>query len=142
MASFQKKLASKILKAGAERVWIDPDKQKDVEKAITRIDVKKLIKQGAIKELPKKLQIHKERKGRKGPGSRKGSKFSIVTAKRRWINTVRPLRDLLKKLKASDQIENSTYRKMRLLVKGGMFRSRHHLRIYLEQHDLLKKVDK
>jgi hypothetical protein len=29
-----------------------------------------------------------------------------------------------------------------MLVKGGMFRSRSHLKIYLEQHGLLKKGEK
>ena len=56
MASLQKKLASRILKVGTHRVWVNPSKVKDVEKAITRIDVKKLIKQNVIKALPEKLQ--------------------------------------------------------------------------------------
>lgn len=142
MVSFQKKLSAKILKVGTYRVWLDPAKMKDVEKAITRIDLKKLIKQGAIKVMPEKLRMHKEKRGRRGPGSKKGSKFSVISKKTRWINTVRPLRETLKKLKDTSQIENSTYRKMRSLIKGGMFRSRHHLKIYLEQHDLLKKVSK
>ncbi len=140
MVSLQKKLASRIFKVGTHRVWLDPSKVKDIEKAITRIDVKKLIKQNAVKALPAKLHRREERvKSRKGPGRRKGSKFSIFPRKRRWIHTVRPLREMLKGLKAKNEIDNQTYKKMRLLVKGGMFRSKHHLRIYLEQHDLLKK---
>jgi large subunit ribosomal protein L19e len=138
MVGFQKKLAAKVLKAGVSRVWLDPNKMKDIDKAITRIDIKKLIKQNAIKALPQKLNLPKEKRGRKGIGSRKGSKFAVWPRKRRWIHTVRPLRKMLSELKASTQIDNPTYNKMRLMVKGGMFRSKHHLRIYLEQHDLLK----
>jgi len=138
MVSFQKKLAAKILKVGVSRVWLDPKKMKDVEKAITRIDVKKLIKKNAVKALPEKLNMPKERRKKKGIGSRKGSKFSIWSKKRRWIHAVRPLRKMLSELKTSNQIDNPTYKKMRLMVKGGMFRSKHHLRIYLEQHDLMK----
>jgi len=138
MVSFQKKLAAKVLKVGVSRVWLDPKKMKDIEKAITRIDVKKLVKQNAVKALPEKLKIRKERKGRKNTGRRKGSKFAIVSRKRRWIRTVRPLRKMLTELKTSNQIDNSIYRKMRLMVKGGMFRSKHHLKIYMEQHDLMK----
>jgi large subunit ribosomal protein L19e len=140
MSSLQKKLAAKILKVGKSRVWLDPNKQKDIEKAITRIDVKKLIKQGAVKALPEKL--HKPREGkkrRKGPGRRKGAKYAVVTRKERWISTVRPLRKMLKELKVSQQIDNPTYRKLYKLIKGGMFRSRSHLKVYMEQHDLLKK---
>lgn len=138
MVSFQKKLAAKILKVGVSRVWLDPTKMKDIDKAITRIDVKKLIKQNAVKALPEKLKMRKEKRRRKGMGSRKGSKYSVWSKKRRWIHTVRPLRNMLSELKTSTQIDNPTYKKMRLMVKGGMFRSKHHLRIYLEQHDLLK----
>ena len=140
MPSLQKKLAAKILKVGESRVWLDPSKQKDIEAAITKADVRKLIQKGYIKALPEKLHRPKERKKKKrGPGSRKGAKGAILPAKRRWIQTVRPLREMLKELRDSGQIDRQTYRRLYKLVKGGMFRSRSHLRIYLEQHDLLKK---
>jgi large subunit ribosomal protein L19e len=138
--SLQKKLAAKILKVGESRVWLDPSKTKDIEAAITKTDIRKLIKQGAIKALPKKLKKPRERiKKRKGPGSRKGAKGAILPKKRRWISTVRPLRKMLKELRKTEQLDKATYRKLYLLVKGGMFRSRSHLKIYLEQHGLLKK---
>ncbi len=140
MTSLQKRLAAKVLKVGMSKVWLDPAKREDIEKAVTKWDIRKLIKQSAIKALPEKLHMPKVRiKKRKGTGRRKGGKYSIVTRKRRWISTIRPLRELLKELKASSQIDNPTYKKMRLLAKGGMFRSRAHLRLYLEQHHLLKK---
>jgi len=140
MSSLQKRLAARILKVGESRVWLDSSKTKDIEAAITKIDIRKLIKQGVIKTLPEKLHKPKEKKRRrKGIGSRKGSKFAKVTAKERWISTVRPLRKMLKELRQTGQIDKQTYRKIYLLVKGGMFRSRSHLKIYLEQHGLLKK---
>jgi large subunit ribosomal protein L19e len=143
MSSLQKKLAAQILKVGKSRVWLDPSKQKDIEAAITKADVRKLIKKGYIKALPEKLHKPKERKKKKrGPGSRKGAKGAILPEKRRWIRTVRPLREMLKELRDSGQIDRPTYRRLYKLVKGGMFRSRSHLRIYLEQHDLLKKGGK
>lgn len=140
MVSLQKKLAGKVLKVGISRVWLDPAKREDIAKAITKWDIRKLIKQGAIKALPEKLHRPKERvKKRKGTGSRKGRKYAIISRKRRWISTIRPLRRFLKELKSSNQIDNQTYKKMRLLAKGGVFRSRSHLKTYLEQHNLLKK---
>ena len=140
MSSLQKRLAAKILKAGESRVWLDPKKMKEIEKAITRIDIKKLIKQKSIKAKPEKL--HKRvlsSKLRRGPGSKKGSRYAKVSKKDRWISTVRPLRRMLKEMKTSQQIDNPTYKKMRSLVKGGMFRNRTHLKLYLEQHNLLRK---
>jgi large subunit ribosomal protein L19e len=139
----QRRSAADILKVGKSRVWLDPTKREEIDKAITRIDVKKLIKKGYIKALPEKLHRPKERsKRRKRAGSRKGKKFSVVSRKRRWVSVVRALRGMLKQLKVSGQIDNKTYRQLRKLVKGGMFRSRSHLKTYMEQHDLLKKVEK
>jgi large subunit ribosomal protein L19e len=138
--SLQKKLAAKILKVGESRVWLDPSQVKDVDAAITNADIRKMILKGYIKALPEKLHKPRERvKRKKGPGRRKGARYSLVTAKEKWMSTVRPLRRMLKELRDSGQIDNRTYRRLYLLVKGGMFRSRSHLRIYLEQRGLIKK---
>ena len=140
MASIQKKLAGKVLKTGISKVWLNPEKMKDVEKAITKWDIRKLIKKGDIKSLPEKIRVRSvTKKGKRGPGSRKGKKYSIVPRKRRWISTVRPQRKMLKELKASVQLDNANYRKLYNLVKGGMFRSRAHLKLYIEQNNMLKK---
>ena len=139
MASIQKKLAAKIMKTGISRVWLDPEKMKDIEKAITKWDVRKLIKKNDIKIVPKKIKVKSAVKKRKrGPGSREGKKYAIVPRKRRWISTVRPQRRMLKELKTSGQMNRAAYRRLYNLVKGGMFRSRAHLKLYLEQNKLLK----
>ncbi|MEK6909506.1 MAG: 50S ribosomal protein L19e [Candidatus Aenigmatarchaeota archaeon] len=140
MASIQKKLAAKVMKTGISRVWLNPEKMKDIEKAITKWDIRKLIKKGDIKDLPEKIHARAEVKKRKrGPGSIKGKKYSIVRRKRRWILAVRPQRRMLKELKTSGQLDNMGYRKLYNLVKGGMFRSRSHLKLYMQQNNMLKK---
>jgi len=138
--TLQKKLAAKILKVGRSKIWLDPTKQKELQAAITRIDIKKLIKQGVIKALREKVKKPRQkRKRRRGPGSRKGSKYAKAPKKRRWINTIRPLRRMLNELKASGQIDAAMHRKLYRLAKGGQFRSRRHLRVYLEQRGMLKE---
>ncbi len=140
MASMQKRLAADILKVGQSKVWMDPARLADIGQAITRADVRRLILKGAIKKMPDKVRRPRtDEKRNRGQGSRKGTKNSIIESKTRWIQTIRPLRAELKELKAGKRIENSTYKNMRKLVKGGMFRSRSHIRLYLEQHGLLKK---
>jgi large subunit ribosomal protein L19e len=140
MARLQKRLAARIFKVGQSRVWLDPSKMKDIEKAITYADVRRLILKGWIKKLPEKVKLRdKEKKRRRGPGSKKGKKHAIIPKKRKWINTVRPLRRYLKELKASGKIDNPTFKKLYKLVKGGSFRSRAHLRIYMEQRGLFKE---
>ncbi len=139
MSSLQKKLAAKILKVGEKRVWLDPSQAKEIKAAITKADIRKLIQKKAIKVLPEKIKKSKEKKKRKGTGRRKGRKYARVSKKEKWMSTVRSLRKMLKELRSSKQINRATYRKLYLLVKGGMFRSRSHLRIYLEQHGFIKK---
>jgi large subunit ribosomal protein L19e len=142
--TLQKKLAADILKVGKSRIWLDPDpaKQKEMQAAITRADIRRLIKRKVIKTVPTKVSrpsTAKERKKRRKTGSRSGSKHARLPKKRRWISTVRPLRSMLKELRADKQIDNATYRRLYMLVKGGQFRSRSHMRLYMEQHGMLKK---
>lgn len=142
--TLQKKLAADILKVGKSRVWLDPDpaKQKEMQAAITRADIRRLIKRKVIKTVPTKVsrpRTAKERKKRRKTGSRSGSKHARLPKKRRWISTVRPLRSMLKELRADGEIDNATYRRLYMLVKGGQFRSRSHMRLYMEQHGMMKK---
>jgi large subunit ribosomal protein L19e len=141
--TLQRKIAAKILKVGENKVWFDPSKTEEIKKAVTRADVKRLVEKKIIKALSEKLKKPKERKKRKrGPGSKKGGKYSRLGKKRRWIITIRPLRKMLKELRDSGRIDRKTYRKLYLMAKGGMFRSRAHLKTYLEQHGLIKGENK
>ena len=47
--SNQKRLAAEVLGVGESRIWLDPDKVTDVANAITREDVRGLIKDGTVK---------------------------------------------------------------------------------------------
>ena len=82
-----RRLAASILNVGKSRIWIDNTQLKRVSEAITREDVKGLIKEGIIKKLPPKskfkqnIKKHKEQKKkgkRRGPGSRKGTKKTRI----------------------------------------------------------------
>ena len=44
----QRRLAAQIMKVGQNRVWINPERMDDVEGAITREEVKKLIHEKII----------------------------------------------------------------------------------------------
>ena len=91
----QRRLATKILKVGEGRVWIDPNKIDDVEAAITRSDIRRLIHEGAIQQVQKKgvshyrAQISKEkkRKGlRRGPGVKSGAAHAEISKKESWMS--------------------------------------------------------
>ena len=50
----QRRIAAQILKIGQNRVWIDPERMDDVDSAITREEVRKLIHEKVIVSLPEK----------------------------------------------------------------------------------------
>ncbi len=140
--SFQKNLAAKILKCGVSRIYIDPKALDDVSEAITRDDVRNLIKRGLIKKLPKKgnsrsrirKNMAQKKKGlRNGQGSRKGTKYARLPRKRRWVKTIRAIRRELRNLKKDGKIDKKTYRKYYRYAKGGMFKNRAHLLIHLKE---------
>lgn len=141
-------MAADLLKCGITKVWIDPEKVEEAKKAITREDVRKLIKKGVIKKIKekreknpeaKKKMLQKKKGRRRGPGSRKGAKGARQGEKTEWLKKVRAQRKLIKILRDKGVIERSVYRKIYRLIKGGMFRSKKHLLAYLKDHELLKE---
>ncbi len=142
-----KRLAADLLKVGTSRVRIDPSATEKVETAITREDVRRLIKEGLVYEAPPStpsrgrwriVREQRKRGRRRGPGSRKGPR---VDEKRLWIARVRAQRRFLKTLRLKGVISAADYRRLRGLVKGGMFSSVRHLKMYLEEHGLLRRPE-
>ena len=140
----QKRLAADLLKCGVSRVRFDPERLEDIESAITRREIAQLIHDGAIYKEPKKGvsrgRLRMRRRKKRGPGSRKGGKYSIIPRKRIWINTVRPQRRYLKQLRDKGLLDHSSYRKLYLMVKAGAFKSVASLREYIKANKMLKKV--
>ena len=136
--SQQKKLAADMLKVGRSRVWMSPDHLEEIKNAITRADVRKAISHGYIKAEKEKIKRPKiKKKGKQGPGSRKGAKGARRPKKEKWMNTVRPLRRMLKELREQEKLDVKAYRKLYLKVKSGAFRSRSHLKLYLKQRGII-----
>jgi large subunit ribosomal protein L19e len=142
----QKKQAAKVLKASKNRVFFDPERLEDIKEAITKTDIRGLISEGAIKKYQKKGTSHvrivkhnsQRRKGlRKGPSTRKGKK--TINKKKVWMQKVRTLRAFLRELRESKLIKKETYTDLYLKVKGNYFRSKRHIKIYLEDNKLIKK---
>jgi len=135
----QKRLAADIMKVGQSRIAMDPEHLEDIKNAITRRDIKKMISKGYIKVKRSKIKRPKlyQKRKKRGPGSKKGSSQAKFTKKERWMQTVRPLRKMLKELRDKGKIDTRTYRKTYLLVKSGMFRSRSHMKLYLKQKGVL-----
>lgn len=144
----QRRLAAEILKVGQNRVWIDPDRIYDVELAITKEEIRKLIHEGAIQRLPKKgvsrgraRSSHKKRKkGRgHGAGSKSGASQAKISKKEAWMNKIRALRKRLRELKTSRTITRSTYRKTYKMASSGRFESIADMERYLKKRGHWRK---
>ncbi len=125
----QRRLAAEILKVGQNRIWIDPERIDEVETAITREEIKKLIHERAIQSAPAKgvsrsrarILHEKKKKGlRKGPGKRSKTR---VSKKEAWIKKIRALRRRLRELKGRRIITQSTYRQFYKMAGSGAFES-------------------
>ncbi|MFH0829633.1 MAG: 50S ribosomal protein L19e [Candidatus Aenigmatarchaeota archaeon] len=138
-ANSQRRIASKILKAGSSRVWMDPNQAAKISQAITRTDIRRLIDKGIIRELPERKPTPEAGARKQDIGSRKGARGARLRGgkKEPWLNIIRPQRQMLNELKPS--LKPMAYRKLYRLVKGGAFRSRTHLKSYVEEKKLLNK---
>ena len=144
----QRRLAAQILKIGQNRVWINPERMDDVEGAITREEVRKLIHEKVIVSLPEKgvsrsrakVIREKKRKGRRsGPGSITGAGHAKVTKKEAWMIRIRSLRRKLRELKASRTITEETYSQYYRMAGSGRFQSIAELERNLKANDLWRK---
>lgn len=144
----QRRLAAQILKVGQNRVWIDPKRIDDVEAAITREEIRKLIHEGVIKQLPEEgvsrvrariLHEKKKKRRRRGPGSRSGASHAKISKKEAWMNKIRALRKRLRELKTSRIITENAYRKLYRMASSGRFSSVADMERYMKTHELWRK---
>ncbi|ALL01053.1 50S ribosomal protein L19E [Pyrodictium delaneyi] len=149
--SMQRRLAAEILGVGESRIWIDPSRIDDVASAITREEVRRLIKEGVIKVKPKHSpsrgrwrERHEARKkGRhRGYGRRKGEASARRDPKEEWMHRIRKMRRYLRYLRDHGVIDRRTYRKLYMWAKGGMFPTFASLKRWLEEHGYPTSVRK
>lgn len=145
--SVQKRIAAQVLDCGVNRVWINVEKADEVSMAITREDIRRLVEKGIIvKKQVEGISRHRARKRheqrkkgrRRGHGTLKGAKYSRVPRKRRWINTIRPLRKELKELYSGKLISTPVYRKLYRMATGGAFRSVGYMKSYMKDRDMME----
>jgi large subunit ribosomal protein L19e len=144
----QRRLAAQVLKVGKNRVWIDPERTDDVETAMTRDEIRRLIHEGVIKSLPAtgisraraRILHEKKKKGRRsGPGSRTGTGHARVSKKRAWMGKIRALRNRIRELKTRKTIPEDAYQRLYRMAGSGRFQSIADLERYLKAHELWRK---
>ncbi|MGB9708338.1 MAG: 50S ribosomal protein L19e [Candidatus Pacearchaeota archaeon] len=127
--STQKRLAAHVMNIGLEKVWFDPLRLNEIKEAITREDIKALIKEGAIKKRAKtgvKRRAGKTRQKRKRKGRGRGigrKKIILKKKKREYITKIRSIRRYLKVLKRKGEINYKQEEKLRRLAKAGIIKN-------------------
>ncbi|HIC77493.1 MAG TPA: 50S ribosomal protein L19e, partial [Candidatus Dadabacteria bacterium] len=134
----QKRLAAQLLKASKNDIWLDSGRLDEIKEAITKADIKSLIKDKAIKSKKRvgisrhrarKRDVQKRKGRRSGPGSKKGGKYARLSKKKSWINRIRIQREFLQNLRNKEAIDRSSYRSLYMKCKGGFFRSKRHIKV-------------
>ena len=135
-----RRLAVEVLGVGKQRIWIDPEQRDRAKEAMTKDDVRALIKEGVIKKRPEEGQSRsrartlalKKRKGRKrGKGKKTGTKKARSKIKKRRMESVRAQRRKLKELrqKNPEAVEKIGYRVLYRKIKGGFFKGKKQVEI-------------
>ncbi len=146
----KKKLAAKILKTSPKKVKFLAGALEEIKKAITRSDlrgliaVKKIVKSKANEQSrsrARKILTQKSKGRQKGKGAKKGAKYSRVTKKDRWMAKVRVQRTFLKEIKEKKLVSTQNYQMLYRKVKGGYFRNKRHIKLYLTEYHLIEKKD-
>jgi large subunit ribosomal protein L19e len=141
----QKRLAAELLKCSADRVQFDPARLHDIKEGITKSDMRLLISDGLVTAKPikgtsrvraRKTQEQKRKGLRRGPGSKKGTANANENKKEKWMAKVRAQRAFLQELKEKKLIANATFRELYLKSKGGFFRSKRHIKLFIDDKRL------
>lgn len=144
----QKRLAGQIFKCSPKKVRVDPARLEDIKESITKADIRALIIDKAITAKPvkksskgriRKNKIQKKKGRQAGTGTRKGTKKARSPKKVTWMNKIRKQRLFLRELKEKELIDAKKFRDLYRKAKGGLFRSKEHLKLYINERGYLKK---
>jgi large subunit ribosomal protein L19e len=142
----QRKLAARAYRCSPQRVRFATERLNEIKEAITIYDVRALINKGAIERINKqgvsrgRARINQKQKAkgrRRGHGSRKGRAGARQHTKETWMNRIRLQRKFLNELREHKKIKNEVYRSLYQKAKGGFFRSKRHIKLYLEENKLI-----
>ena len=125
----KKKLAKGMLNIGAGRIIFLESRLEEIKDAITKQDIRDLVKSGAI--------ILKERKGRKKVQRTKSRSTGNIRKKarrrkREYMILTRKLRKYLKRSEVLGKLSREELMSIRKRIRNREFRSAAHLKEYIQ----------
>lgn len=127
--SKKKALAAKALKVGKNRVVLSSEAIEEIKQAITKQDIKDLIKEGIISVRPVKGRRKvKKRKTKRGAGK---IKKKVKKRKQEYVKITRKLRKYLMQLRNKGLVDRELYWELRKKIRMRAFKSKAHFKDHL-----------
>jgi large subunit ribosomal protein L19e len=125
----KKELAARTLGIGKERIIFLESKREEIKQALTKQDIKDLIKVGSIiiKE-PKGRKTIVKRKNRRGPGK---IKKKVNTRKQDYVIMTRKLRKYLNAVSETLGITSLEKKEVRKKIRNKQFKSKANFKEFL-----------
>ena len=125
----KKELAARTLKVGKGRIMFVEARRDEIKEAITKQDIRDLLKEGAITIKPIKGRRKNVKKSKKrGPGK---IKKKVKKRKQEYVIMTRKLRKYVTEIKKQGKIAEVDVEDIRKKIRNRFFSSKAHLKEYI-----------